>query len=99
AAVGSLAPVEMAELTATPERLAPVAEATRGAVSWLAEGGVPDLRRVPAGRPAHGRGWIGLDDKGGHVVTGVREVPLLPALVLLVLGLGGLLLAWRREGR
>jgi hypothetical protein len=99
AAVGSLAPIEMSELTATRDRLAPVAEATGGAVSWLAEGGVPDLRRVGAGRPAHGRGWIGLEDKGGHVVAGVREIPLLPGLLLLALGLGGLLLAWRREGR
>ena len=33
-----------------------------------------------------------------YLVTGVEQVPLLPALLALVLVLGGLLAAWRREG-
>jgi hypothetical protein len=99
AAAGGLAPVELAELTATHTRLAPVAEATRGSVSWLAEGGVPDLRRVTAGGTAHGRGWVGLDRRGDHMVAGLRDTPLLPWLLVLGLGLGGLIAAWRREGR
>ena len=34
-----------------------------------------------------------------NVVTGVNQAPLLPALVVLLLGLGATMLAWRREGR
>ena len=100
AAAGSPAPLELAELTASPDRLAPVAAATHGGLSWLAKGGVPELRRVgPGVGPDAGRGWIGLVERGDHVVEGVREIPLLPALAFLLLGLGGLLAAWRIEGK
>jgi len=99
AAAGSVHPVEMAELAATPDRLAPAAAATGGSVRWLADGGVPELRRVQAGGSLAGRGWIGLESRGDYAVTGLREVPLMPGLALLLLAGGGLLLAWRREGR
>ena len=100
AAAGSPAPLELAELTASPDRLAPVAAATHGGLSWLAKGGVPELRRVgPGVGPDAGRGWIGLVERGDHVVEGGREIPLLPALAFLLLGLGGLLAAWRIEGK
>jgi hypothetical protein len=32
-------------------------------------------------------------------VTGVKEVPLLPGFLALLLALGTFILAWRREGR
>lgn len=99
AAAGSLSPIEDAELAATPQVLAPVAEASGGSVRFLAEGGVPDFRRVAEGRTASGRGWAGLVARGDAVVTGVRQVALLPALALLALVAGGLLAAWRREGK
>lgn len=99
AAAGGMAAVEMSELAATPDILAPVAEASGGSVRWLAEDGLPEPRRTGEGRVASGRGWIGLPSRGQHVVVGVRELPLLPGLALLVLGLGGLVWAWRREGR
>ena len=100
AAAGSPAPIELAELTTSPDRLAPVVAATHGGLSWLAKGGVPELRRIRSGSaPAAGRGWLGLEERGDHVVEGVREIPLVPALVLLLLGVGGLLAAWMVEGR
>ena len=100
AAVGSPTPVEMAELTASADRLGPVAEASHGGLSWLARDGIPELRRVRAAtNPAAGRGWIGLMERGDHVVEGVRDVPLMPGWVLLALGLGGMLLAWMAEAR
>jgi hypothetical protein len=33
------------------------------------------------------------------VVAGVHQASLLPALLVLLLGLGATMLAWRREGR
>ena len=104
AAVGTLNPLEAAEVRATDERLGPIAEATGGAVLWLAETGIPDIRRVRPGRDLHGRnqlgdgGWIGLKANGDYVVRGAKQASLLPAGLVLVLGLGGLILAWRREG-
>ncbi|MGB8273756.1 MAG: hypothetical protein WCF16_00630 [Alphaproteobacteria bacterium] len=102
AAVGSLRPVEFSDVRTTAARLAPVAEATGGAVIWLGDRKVPEVRRTARGRPASGgtrsEPWIGLIANGDHVVRGVREVPLLPPLAMLLLALGALALAWRREG-
>jgi len=99
AAAGTLAPLENADLTATTEWLAPVAETTGGSVRFLSEGGVPEFRRVGPDRAASGAGWAGLVARGDHTVTGIRTVSLIPAVALLALVLGGLLAAWRREGR
>lgn len=101
AAAGSLAPLELAEVTSTPDPLEPVIQATGGSVRFLGDGGEPpSVRRVAAGATTTaGDDWIGLPARGDHVVTGVREVPLAAGLVLLLLGLGGLGWAWWREGR
>ena len=51
------------------------------------------------GRPAGGRDWIGLVRNGEFRVTGVNQIPLLPVILVLTLALGGLALAWWREGK
>jgi hypothetical protein len=98
AAVGALNPLEFSDMRATEAKLAPVAAATGGGIEWLTDG-VPDIRRVRPGRQAAGRGWLGLKANGDYTVTGVDEVALLPALLVLAAALGTLMLAWRREGR
>jgi hypothetical protein len=86
----------------TEDRLKPLAAASGGQVLWLADG-APDLRRIRPGRETGAgggaRAWIGMQANGDHVVAGVLQVPLLPALAVFALGLGALLAAWRREGR
>jgi hypothetical protein len=98
AAVGTLNPLEYADMRATAAKLQPLAEATGGGLAWLADG-LPEVRRVQAGRRTTGRNWMGVVENREYTVTGVREVPLLPGLALLLIGLGALMLAWRREGR
>jgi hypothetical protein len=97
AAVGELNPKEYADLRTTAEVLAPVVAKSGGGLEWLVDG-VPGLRRVKPGRDASGSGWIGLVANGDYLVTGVEQVPLLPAILVLALALGVLMLAWRREG-
>ncbi|MBV8778594.1 MAG: hypothetical protein JO258_15460 [Alphaproteobacteria bacterium] len=98
AAAGPLNPVEFADVRATPDKLAPLAEATGGGVFWIGDG-VPDLRRVSPGRAAAGHGWLGLRQNRDYVVAGFSETPLLPAMAALLLAVGALIGAWRREGR
>ena len=99
AAAGPPNPVEFADVRATTERLAPVVSATDGGMVWLADGGVPDLRRVRPGASTAGRGWLGLRTNQDFIVTGVKEIPLLPPLALLLLVGATLVGAWRREAR
>ena len=100
AAAGALNPIELSDVRTTPDKLAPVAEATGGGTFWVGSGGpLPDVRRVGPERSASGRNWLGFRANGDYVVTGVRDVPLLPALAALLLALGTLIVAWRREGR
>jgi hypothetical protein len=79
--------------------LAPVVKATGGGFFWIGPGAIPDIRRVAPERGATGRNWLGLRANGDYVVTGLNETPLLPAVAALILVLGALLVAWRREGR
>lgn len=99
AVVGTANPREYTDIRTSPEPALPVVEASGGSVDWLAGDGLPDVRRVREGRAAAGRGWIGLRDNREYLVTGLEERSLLPEALALLLVLGGLLLAWRSEGR
>ena len=98
AAAGRLNPPEFADLRASAEPLLPVVKASGGGTAWIAEG-LPDLRRTRPERRGTGAGWFGLQRNGAFVVTGVRQTPLLPALVFLLLVAGGVMLSWWREGK
>ena len=73
AATGPLNPKEVADMRATDAILKPVASATGGSVHWLADGGIPKIRRVPLGRTAAGDSWIGLRANGAYRVTSVSR--------------------------
>jgi len=98
AAVGALNPLEFADVRASAEIAQPLAEATGGSVNWLSDG-LPSIRRVKSERGRAGRGWIGLVANGDYLVTGVRQVPAYPGLLALILALGAMVIAWRREGQ
>ncbi len=97
-ALGPPAPREFARPIATGELLRPAVVATRGGV-WRLEQGMPTLRMVRAGRPAAGRGWIGLTPRAAVVTTSLRLTPLLPGWLALLFGAGLMLWGWLREGR
>jgi len=99
AAAGPLNPIELADVRTTPEKLAPVVAATGGGVFWVGDGPVPAIRRVSPDRPAAGHDWMGLRANGDYTVIGFGETPLLPGIAALLLILGGLIAAWRSEGR
>jgi len=98
AAAGPLNPIEFADVRTTPEKLAPVAAATGGGTFWVGNGRMPEIRRVSPDRVAAGPNWMGLRANGDYTVTGFSEMPLLPGIAALLLIVGGLLAAWRREG-
>ncbi|PTE13972.1 hypothetical protein [Pseudogemmobacter blasticus] len=97
-AVGPSAPREFVATIASGKALAPVVQATRGGVLRLAEG-VPDIRSVAEGRPAAGRGWVGITPRAAYVTTDVRVSAVLPGWVWLLLAAGLSVAAWLVEGR
>ncbi len=103
-AAGSPRGKEFSDLRATDEILRPVTKMLHGTTAWLSEAdplkvSVPDIRLLPEGHAMYGRDWIGLRRNDQFKVGGIYQVPLLPSALVLVLTLGGLVLAWYREGR
>ena len=98
AAAGDINPLEYADMRASPVPLQPLLKESGGGAFWLADG-MPDIRRVKPGRISRGHGWLGLRVSGEYTASGVEQRPLMPALLVLILFLGLIMLAWRREGR
>ena len=96
--LGPAAPREFEQTIATGSVMAPVIKPLRGGILAL-EDGLPRLRDVREGRPAAGRGWIGLTPRGAYETRDVRQLPLLPAWLVLMLASGLILAGWLREGR
>lgn len=96
--LGPAAPREFVETIADSSVLEPVMAAMRGGETRL-EDGLPSIRNVRAGRPAAGRGWIGLSPRAAYETRDVRQTPILPAWLVLLLSAGLITAAWLREGR
>ncbi len=99
AASGPLNPLELADLRSTPDKMRPIVQATGGRIFRLAGGRLPEVRMVSPGHSAGGSNWMGLVGGADYIVTGIRQMPLMPAVAGLLLALAALLAAWRREGR
>ena len=97
-AVGPSAPREFEQTIASGAIMADAVAATNGGVLRLEEG-APDLRLVREGRPAAGRGWIGLTSRNAYVTQDVSVAALLPAWVWLILAASLAIAAWLIEGR
>ncbi len=96
--VGPSAPREFVETIANPTVLAPVVAPMQGGIVPI-ESGLPSLRDVREGRPAAGRGWLGITPRGAYVTQDLRVVQLLPAWLMLVLASLLAISAWLVEGR
>ncbi|TLP68807.1 hypothetical protein FEE96_00525 [Parasedimentitalea maritima] len=96
--LGPAAPREFEETMATTDVLQPVIKPTRGGLLRLQDG-VPVLRNVRAGRPAAGRGWIGLTPRDAYETLSVVQSQLMPPWLVLLLASFFITVAWMREGR
>ena len=96
--LGPAAPREFEQTIASAEPLSDVIDAVRGGVPRL-EDGIPSLRDVRPGRPAAGRGWVGLTPRDAYETLNVTQTPLLPAWLVLLLASLLIVGGWVREGR
>lgn len=96
--LGPAAPREFEQTIATSEVLEAAIDARRGGVAAMNDG-VPRLRDVREGRPAAGRGWLGITPRGAFETLDIARTPLLPAWIVLLLVASFITLGWLREGR
>jgi len=96
--LGPAAPREFEATIASGETLQRVIGELRGGVQSLSDG-MPSIRDVRPGRPAAGRGWIGLTPREAYVTQDVTLTTLLPPWLVLLLAAGLIVGAWLREGR
>ena len=96
--LGPAAPKEFEETIASGSALEATIDATRGGVRRL-EDGVPTIRAVGEGRPAAGRGWLGITPREAFETMDVTQTPLMPGWLTLLLASFLILAAWLREGR
>lgn len=97
-ALGPAAPREFQNSIATGELLAPLVDQANGGIVRIIDG-MPRLRTVREGRPAAGRGWLGLYERDAFATQSVTLSALLPAWVYVLAAAGFMLAAWMREGR
>jgi hypothetical protein len=97
-ALGPAAPREFEETIATADKLETALAATNGGAVRI-EDGLPDVRTVREGRPAVGRGWIGITPRNAYATVDIRVMPLIPAWAFLLLAAAFSIAAWLREGR
>jgi hypothetical protein len=96
--LGPAAPREFEQTIASGEVLEATVDGTNGGVRRLEEG-VPSIRAVGEGRPAAGRGWLGITPREAFETLDVTQTPMLPGWLVLLLASGLILGAWLREGR
>ncbi|MEM9427182.1 MAG: hypothetical protein AAGA06_10825 [Pseudomonadota bacterium] len=97
-ALGPAAPKEFEETLSSAAVLQDDVAGTRGGVVRVADN-IPDIRRVRDGRPAEGRGWLGIVPREAYLTADIRVSPLLPAWAMLLLASLLAVGAWLWEGR
>ena len=100
---------EMSEVTATDEKLRPLADQTGSGVFWTRGAGlfaglssgveVPRISMLANARVLAGSGWMGLKDREAFVTRGVKLIPMFTGFLALAALLALLAATWWREGR
>lgn len=97
-ALGPASPREFDDAVASTAPLKGAIAPTNGGFVRL-EDGMPDVRMVREGRPAAGRGWIGITPRSAYRVAELRQRPVLPDWAWLAIAAGLVLAGWWVEGR
>ncbi len=97
-ALGPAAPREFEQTIASADILTPLVAGTGGGIHAISDGDI-NIRTVREGRPATGRGWIGITPRGAYRTADISITPVLPAWAWLLLASVLIVGAWLREGR
>ena len=98
-AIGPTAPREFEKTIADAAALTPLNKATNGGILRMETMSAPNIRLVREGRVASGRNWLGITMREAYVIKDLRQTPMLPSWVWMMLAGLLTLAAWIREGR
>ena len=99
AIIGDINPPELFSVKTTSEKLEPVLTASKGGAVWLSDVPEPRVRLLSNSRNYAGNNWVGLRRNNDYTVTGVKDIPLMPEWMSLLLLFCVLTFAWWREGQ
>jgi len=98
-ALGPTLPREFEQVIATDELMAGLIDGSGGGVIELDAVPNPDIRITRVGRVSAGAEWVGLHDRQAYVATSVRQMPLIPVWLYMLMAAALAVLAWWVEGR
>ena len=98
-ALGAIAPREFQQTLSNASVLEPLVKATGAGIIQLATVAVPDVRLTRTGRTGTGARWLGLTPRDAYRTLEIRQSPLMPTWIWLLLTAMFSIAAWRREGR
>jgi len=98
-ALGPTLPREFEQVIATDELMAGLIDGSGGGVIELDAVPNPDIRITRVGRVSVGAEWVGLHDRQAYVATSVRQMPLIPVWLYMLMAAALAVLAWWVEGR
>ncbi len=99
AIIGDVNPLELREVSTSAEKFAPIIKATNGAVIWLAQTPTPKVISSNSSNRLGGNNWIALKSNNDYVVTGVKNISLLPEWAMLLILLSSVIFLWWKEGK
>jgi hypothetical protein len=97
-AKGAANPIEFFDPRPSLDVLDPLVALSKGGQVWAIDG-LPVIREVRRGRVAAGRSWLGIVNNNAFETLDVRQSPLFPAWLYLLMAVGSAVLGWLREGR
>ena len=97
-AKGAANPIEFFDPRPSLDVLDPLVALSKGGQVWAIDG-LPIIREVRRGRVAAGRSWLGIVNNNAFETLDVRQSPLFPAWLYLLMAVGSAVLGWLREGR
>ncbi len=99
AIIGDIDPLELRDVKTSPDKFMPITKSSNGSIIWLNETPNPKIISSKSTKRLGGRDWLALKSNEDYAVTGVKNIPLLPEWVILLILLSASILLWWREGR
>ncbi len=100
AIIGNINPLELSSVKTSADKFAPIVNASHGTTIWLEK--TPKPKVIIAANNAKnygGSNWLALKHNDNYNITGVKNIPLLPAWAILFALLSSLIFLWWREGK